>query len=189
MASEPALHAELVRRLRAIHALKAGALRMFDPMLDAVSSAREEQELAGVHDLLGRMHGVFDRHRHVTAGHAASLASRLDELGARPSRARTAGVTGAAMLRGHLGVVGGMNFGAAARDAFVFEHLEVAQAQLVEQLALRIGDEQTAHLARDLRAADEEMAATIGRNWTNVLTLSLATSGLPTLRPPEGDAA
>lgn len=78
-----------------------------------------------------------------------------------------------------------MNFGAAATGAFVFEHLEIAQTHLIEQLAQRLGDEVTADLAAGIRGQDEEMAATIGRNWTNVLSLALATKGLPTLRPPE----
>jgi hypothetical protein len=89
------------------------------------------------------------------------------------------------MLRGRAAAAGGLNFGGAATEAFVFEHVEIAQAHLIEQLATRTHDEQTAALAREVRADDEEMAATIGRNWTNVLSLSLATRGLPVLRPPE----
>ena len=61
----------------------------------------------------------------------------------------------------------------------------IAQAQLAEHLAERTGDERTATALREVRADDEEMAATIGRNWTNVLSLSLATQGLPVLRPAE----
>ena len=41
---------------------------------------------------------------------------------------------------------------------------------------------------REIREEDEAMAATINRNWTNVLSLTLATRGLPTRRPAE-DAA
>ncbi len=181
------LRAELIRRAQALHALKAGALRMFDPMLGAVASAREDDKLAEVHDLLAKMHGVFGEHREATANHAGMLDTRLHELGAGPARAKSAAVGVGSMLRGQLGAVGGMNFGAAARDAFVFEHLEVAQAQLLEQLAVRTEDPATADVAREIRAADEEMAATIDRNWTNVLSLSLATRGLPVMRPPEDD--
>ena len=43
-------------------------------------------------------------------------------------------------------------------------------------------------IARACRAEDEEMAATINRNWTNVLSLTLASRNLPTLRPPEADS-
>lgn len=188
MTSGHPLGPELVRRVRALHALKAGALRMFDPMLATVARSREDEALAEVHDLLGRMHGAFGRHREETATHAQRLADRLRSMGAAPSRPQVAAVGAGSALRARAGAVGGMNFGAAARDAFVFEHLEIAQASLLERLAERAGDEATAALAREIRTEDEAMAATINRNWTNVLSLTLATRGLPVMRPPEGDA-
>ena len=183
-----ALHEELVARLRSLHALKAGALRMFDPMLDSVASARDGGTLPEVEDLLDRMHSNFCAHREATAVHVGRLGARIAELGGRPADAwrKAIGVGGAARAR--IGAFGGMNFGSAATEAFVFEHLEIAQSQLVEQLAERIGDEATMDLIREVRNDDEEMAATIGRNWTNVLSLSLATKGLPVLRPPEDDS-
>jgi ferritin-like metal-binding protein YciE len=88
----------------------------------------------------------------------------------------------AALLRAHAGRIGGQNHGASARDAFVFEHLEIASWELLEQLAERVGDQETAELARDCRAEDDEMAALIRRNFPNVLSLMLASEGLPTLR-------
>lgn len=179
------LRDELLERLRALHALKAGALRLFDPMLVSVAAARDERALSEVSDLLGRMHGAFSGHRETTAHHVADLATRIDALGGRTSRGRAQALGAGAALRGRLAARGGMNFGAAATEAFVFEHLEIAQTHLIEQLAQRIGDEVTADLAAGIRGQDEEMAATIGRNWTNVLSLALATKGLPTLRPPE----
>lgn len=185
MAPDDALRGEIVKRLRALHALKAGALRMFDPMLASVSKARDNQGLAEVEDLLGRMHGNFSRHREVTADHAGKLAVRLEELGAAPSRAKAGAVGAGSAARAYLGAIGGMDFGASARDAFVFEHLEISLAHLLEQLAARAGDEVTAPLARSIRAEDEDMAAVINRNWSNVLSLTLATSGLPVNRPPE----
>jgi DNA-binding ferritin-like protein len=187
MTASDELRGELIGRLRTLHALKAGALRMFDPMLAAVSSARDDERLAEVSDLLGRMHGVFGSHREATAAHVGRLAARIIQLGGRPARARAQVIAAGAALRTRAGAARGLNFGAAATEAFVFEQLEVAQAHLIEQLAQRTQDERTAALAREIRADDEEMAATIGRNWTNVLSLSLATRGLPVLRPPEPD--
>ncbi|MEJ7782404.1 MAG: hypothetical protein WKF99_07520 [Solirubrobacteraceae bacterium] len=185
MPATDALRDELLDRLRALHALKAGALRMFDPMLVAVAAARDGDEMHEVSDLLGKMHGAFSGHRATTAHHVADLAARIDALGGRSARVRAQALGAGAALRGRLAARGGMNFGAAASEAFVFEHLEIAQAHLIEQLAQRIGDGATADLAREIRCQDEEMAATVGRNWTNVLSLALATKGLPTLRPPE----
>lgn len=173
---------QVVRQLQTTHALKAGALRMFDPMLAAVAEARDGGAMAEVADLLGRMHRVFSGHRDETATHAARLASRLRELAAGPARGKLAGMSAGATVRARLG---GQNYGADARDAFVFEHLEIATLHLLEQVAERARDPQTAELARSCRAEDEEMAAAINRNWTNVLSLTLASKGLPVLRVPE----
>lgn len=179
------LRGELVRRLQELQALKVGALRLFDPMLASVAAARDGDELEEVSDLLGRMHTAFGGHRRQTAEDAEKLAQCLRALGAEPAR-RRAGIVGlGAALRAKVGGIGGLNYGAAAREAFVFEHLEIAEGSLLEQLAVRAGDEPTAQVAREVVASDEEMAATIGRNWTNVLSLSLAARGLPVHRPPE----
>ena len=178
----------LVRQLQSTHAVKAGALRMFVPMRAAVAEERDGGRLPEVTDLLTRMHKVFTGHRDETAQHATRLAERLRALGAHPSRGRVAAVAAGSAARARLGGIGGQNHGANARDAFVFEHLEIANLHLLEQLAVRAGDDPTAAVARGCRAEDEEQAATICRNFTNVLTLMLASSGLPTLRPPEEDA-
>lgn len=47
-------------------------------------------------------------------------------------------------------------------------------------LGMSAGDGATAAAARECRAQDESMAATIDGNWTNVLTLALAAKGLLT---------
>nr|MBA3328770.1 DUF892 family protein [Solirubrobacterales bacterium] len=106
-----------------------------------------------------------------------------------PARGRVTGMSVGARARARLGALGGQNHGANARDAFVFEHLEIANLHLLEQIAERVDDRETAQLARACRADDEEMAATINRNWTNVLSLTLASRGLPTFRAQDGPAA
>jgi len=185
MRSSGTLADELVGRLRTLHAIKAGALRMVDPMLEALTSARDGGAHPEVEDLLGRMHSNFNGHREATARHVDRLGARIAELGGQPADAQRQAIGLGGALRARVAAVGGMNFGSAATEAFVFEHLEIAQAQLAEHLAERTEDERTATALREVRADDEEMAATIGRNWTNVLSLSLATKGLPVLRPAE----
>ena len=170
-----------------MHALKSAALRMFGPMLAEVNSQREAEALPEVHDLLERMSSAFGSHEETTREHERRVRARLRALGADPSRPRELGLGAAAFLRGHLGRLGGQNHGAGARDAFIFEHLEIASWELLEHLARRAGDTQTAELASECCADDDEMAALIRRNLPNVLSLMLASEGLPTLR--EGDAA
>jgi len=185
----PELREKLIDQLLSLHALKAGALRMFDPMLAAVDREQRSPRMADVSDLLRRMHGVFSAHREETAAHVKALESRLRSLDRQTSRGRVLGMSAGAGARARIGAIGGQNHGANARDAFIFEHLEIASLALLEQLALRAGDEETAAAARDCLGQDEAMAATINRNWPNVLTLTLASKGLPTARPDVGEGA
>ena len=182
-----ALRPKLIEQLQTLHATKAAALRMFDVMLGAVRKQRDAGGLPEVQDLLERMTKAFGGHEEETREHERRLRARLEALDASPSRPRELGLGAAALVRANLGRIGGQNHGANARDAFVFEHLEIACWELLEQLAERTGDAETAELARSCRAEDDEMASMIRRNFTNVLSLALASEGLPTLRPPEDD--
>lgn len=183
--ADPGLRSQLVAQLRAAHALKAGALRMFDPMLAAVSRDRRAATMPEVDDLLEKMLSRFSSHREETADHAGQLAARLTALGASPSRRRMAAAAAGAVGRARLGVIGGQNYGANARDAFVYEHLEIATLRLLEQFAERAGDPETARMASACRRQDEAMVETINGNWANVASLMLASRGLPTRRPAE----
>lgn len=174
----PELSEKLIEQLRSIHALKRGALRMF--MLAAVAAERDGDQMTEVSDLLARMHRAFTAHREQTAKHVSNLESRLQALGSRPARGQVLGMSAGAAARARLGAIGGQNHGANGRDAFVFEHLEIALLALLEQLAERCGDEATAKMARECKAQDEGMAVTIDGNWTNVLSLTLPSRGLPT---------
>jgi ferritin-like metal-binding protein YciE len=165
--------------------LKAGALRMFDPMIAAVKRERQGDSMTEVEDLLDKMLGRFSSHRDETADHASQLAARLSALGASPSLPRLAATSAGAMGRARLGAIGGQNYGANARDAFVYEHLEIATLHLLEQFAERAADRETARTAKACRAQDEDMVKTINGNWANAASLMLASRGLPTRRPPE----
>lgn len=147
-AAYPELRRKLIDQLRTIHALKRGALRMFDPMFAAVASERAGDGMVEVSDLLAKMHGAFSAHREPTAEHVSILEARLRVLGSPPARGRVLGLPAGAAARARLGAIGGQNHGANARDAFVFEHLEIASLALLEQLAERTGDADTAAAAR-----------------------------------------
>lgn len=186
MTEREALRPKVHAQLRTMHATKSAALRMFAVMLPAVRRRRDARTLPEIQDLLERMADAFGGHEERTRAHLRELDVRLSELGIGVSRALELGMGAAAVIRGNRGRLRGHNFGADARDAFLFEHLEIAGWETLGELATRAGDERTAELARRCCADDDEMAALIRRNFPNVLTLVLACQGLPTLRPPEG---
>lgn len=148
---------------------------MFDPMLGRVATERDDPATdPETAELLGRMSRAFGGHREESAEHVRRLAERLEALGSGPAKPRASALSAGAKVWVRASSLGGPNHGSNARNAFVFEHLEIASLKLLEQLGDRADDEDSAELARFCLAHDEEMAATINRNWTNVLTLTLA---------------
>jgi ferritin-like metal-binding protein YciE len=65
-----------------------------------------------------------------------------------------------------------------ARDGYATEHMEIAAYQLLERVAERAGDEETAEVARQNRADEERMAQKIDANWDRFAELSLVEAGV-----------
>jgi ferritin-like metal-binding protein YciE len=72
----------------------------------------------------------------------------------------------------------GEKAGRNARDGYATEHLEIASYQLLERIAQRVGDEETAEAARENRKDEEAMANKLDARWEKFAELSMAEEGL-----------
>jgi ferritin-like metal-binding protein YciE len=120
---------------------------------------------------------MLEHHKQQTEEHARRLRERLDAMGAGTSTTKAVGGLGAALFKGVGDMARTDKPGKNARDGYMTEHMEIAAYELLERLADRAGDQQTAEVARQNRADEEAMARKIDSNWDRFLDLTLATPG------------
>jgi ferritin-like metal-binding protein YciE len=153
------LSEQLVNYLTDVHAMEVQAL----------AQMRAAPKLAG-DPVLAK---AFEAHREETERHEALIRERLDAHDASPSR-----------IEDLLGAVSGKGFvlfarfnpdtpGKLATHAFSYEHLELAAYDLLERVAERAGDAETAAVARAIRAEEDAMAERIGSSWDRTVAASL----------------
>ncbi len=87
------------------------------------------------------------------------------------------GIIGA-LAKVPLDLMRGEKAGRNARDAYATEHMEIASYQLLERVARRAGDEETADIARQNRAEEEAMASKLDGLWDLFAELSLREEGV-----------
>ena len=157
------LHDQLVKHIDEAIAMEENVKRMLDGMI----STTDDPQIV---DLL-------EHHKMETGEHAHRLRRRLDAHGATPSLVREAvGIVGA-LAKLPLDMVRGEKAGRNARDAYATEHMEIAAYQLLERVATRAGDEETAEVARQNRAEEEAMASKLDEHWDTFAELSLREEG------------
>jgi len=116
----------------------------------------------------------LEKHLDETRKHAARIQQRLDELdGARNPLQVVVGFTETLVSQGLAlskapfdllrGTGGEEKVLKNAKDAYATEALEIATYTALERLAVKVGDEQTAQLARSIRADEERMLERIMR--------------------------
>lgn len=88
------------------------------------------------------------------------------------------GILGAAM-KSVVDIARGERARRNARDGYATEHGEIASYQLLERVAEGAGDSETATIARQNRAEEEQMARTLERHWDRFAELSLTEDGVP----------
>jgi ferritin-like metal-binding protein YciE len=145
-------------------AMEQNVLRMLDSMIESTEDPQIKDELR--------------QHRLDTEKHADRMEQRLEAHGASPSLVREAGGIAAALMKGVVDIARGEKAGRNARDGYATEHLEIAAYQLLERVAQRAGDAETAEAARLNRADEEKMAKKIEGNWDRFAELSLQEAGV-----------
>jgi len=153
------LQQKLVDYIEDAHALEQNVSRMLDSMISTTEDPETEEMLR--------------HHKEETERQEQRLRERLDALGAGTSTRKEAQTIAAALMKGAADQVRGDQAGKNARDGYTTEHMEIAAYQLLERLGERAGDTETAEVARQNRAEEEEMARKIDTNWDKFLDLTL----------------
>jgi ferritin-like metal-binding protein YciE len=158
--AEDKLQQKLIDYIEDAHALEQSVSMMLDSMI----STTDDPEITE----------MLKPHKEETERQEQRLRERLDALGAGTSTRKQAQTIAAALMKGAADQVRGDQAGKNARDGYTTEHMEIAAYQLLERLAERAGDRETAEVARQNRAEEEEMARKIDANWDKFLDLTLA---------------
>jgi ferritin-like metal-binding protein YciE len=155
---------QLVKHIDEAIAMEEGVKRLLDGMIQTADDAQ-------LIDLL-------EHHKAETEQHSQRLRQRLRAHGASPSLVREAtGILGA-LAKLPLDLVRGEKAGRNARDAYATEHMEIAAYQLLERVATKAGDAETAEVARRNRVEDEAMAKRLDEHWDTFAELSLRQEGI-----------
>src|ERR687884_639410 len=153
------LNQKLIDYIEDAHALEQNVSTMLDSMISTTDDSEIKE--------------MFEHHKEETERQESRLRERLDALGAGTSARKQAQTVAAALMKGAADVVRGDKAGKNARDAYTTEHMEIAAYQLLERLAEKAGDTETAEVARRNRADEEEMARRIDASWDRTLELTL----------------
>jgi ferritin-like metal-binding protein YciE len=158
------LQEQLVKYLTDAHALEQQSLRQLKNGADTA----DDPGLAA----------ALQQHAAETEQQMNLLRERLESHGASPSTVKDVGGTITALGKGLLDKARPDNVGKIARDAYTAEHLEIASYELLERVARRAGDVQTAQVAARIRAEEEAAATRITAQWDRVVERSLQQEGV-----------
>ena len=154
------LQQKLVDYIEDAHAMEQNVSTMLTSMISTIDDPEIKE--------------MLEHHKEETEHQESRLRERLDALGAGTSTRKQAQTVAAALVKGVTDVARGDQAGKNARDGYTTEHMEIAAYQLLERLAQKAGDTETAEVARQNRAEEEAMAQKLDANWDRFLDLTLA---------------
>jgi ferritin-like metal-binding protein YciE len=156
---------QLTKHIDEAIAMEQNVLRMLDSMIQTTDDDQIKGELR--------------EHKLETERHSERLRERLEAHGSQPSLVREAGGVLGALMKSVADVARSEKAARNARDGYATEHLEIASYQLLERIAMRAGDEETAQVARQNREEEEAMAKRLEAHWDRFAELSLTDAGVP----------
>jgi ferritin-like metal-binding protein YciE len=164
VALENRLEEKVIDYLQDAHAMETSVLRMLDSMISTTNDPE--------------VHHQLKWHRMDTERHGKMLRERLEALGQSVSLSEEVPAVLGAWLKALADKLRSDKPSKNARDGFVTEHLEIAAYSLLERLAKRAGDLETARVARFIRDDEEEMARWITSHWDRFIDLTLEEGGI-----------
>lgn len=147
----------LIAHMQDAHALEQSVLRLLDSVL-STSQDEEFQNLATAHTA-------------ETEQHERLLRERLEALGSRPSRVKQIPTMLSSKVKGAGDRARTDKAVKNARDWFAVENLEIASYELLERLARRSGDEETASAAQQILTDERRTAGSIAGSWSRVVEM------------------
>ncbi|MFL5342748.1 MAG: ferritin-like domain-containing protein [Gemmataceae bacterium] len=163
MTTDP-LTAKLIAYIQDAHAMEKNVLQMLNSMIATAKDADTRERLRVHHE--------------ETLRHERLLQERLAAHGKDRSFTTDVAAVAGAMVKGVADQVRSDKAGKTARDAYITEHTEIAAYELLERLARRAGDLETARVAAEIRHDEEDMARWISNHWDRFLDQTLADAGL-----------
>lgn len=150
---------QLVEALKDAHAMEVNA---FDELDSLIATTRDREFL-----------DVLEEHKRQTYEHARRLEERLAEHGQEASSAKDLGGTLKATAKAFGDQLRDARPVKNARDVYAAEHAEIGAYAVLERIADRAGDAETAIVARENRRDEEAMAAWIAARWDHFVDLTL----------------
>lgn len=150
---------QLVEALKDAHAME---VKGFEDLESMIATTRDRDFLA-----------VLEQHRRRTHDHARRLEERLADHGHEASSAKDLGGTLKATAKAFSDQLRDAKPVKNARDAYAAAHTEIGAYAVLELIAERGGDAQTAIVARENRHDEEAIAAWIADRWDHFVDLTL----------------